>query len=348
MHLKHKTAAAILAVLAMAASAGVDAAPQTAKSTHHARSANQGMQAPPSGGDCDPLSDWVDLGTTNYLLPGSFHAHVSGNRSMRGAAAQVIGTTPEQIHRNFMHVVTQNLANAGTATRVARLSDRELSGIAGYAQQATPAERAKLLKLFAQRLDGRSLMRIARAFGRAPTEAAVHAYAGKTTREAFDGQVAGFRAPPPEGGGGGTGGTSSTGGSSYPRPNLNMTLKEIYLEFRTAPVGSLSPSAAFAETAMYAGGWLYASWKVGNWVGDGFYDLISTYDPDLDAAIGGIVANVIENMWLATDAVEDGHYEAALDDLFGLQVTRSSDPWGDWDISAPMINYYNWSGTCGY
>jgi hypothetical protein len=212
-----------------------------------------------------------------------------------------------------------------------------------------PAERATLLKLFAQRLDDRSLVRIARAFGRAPTEAAVHAYAGKTIRDAFDGAIAGFKAPPEGGGGGGGGGGgTSGGGSSYPRPNLNMTLEEIYLEFRTAPVGSLTPSAALAETSMYAGGWLYLSWKVGEKVGDEIYQLISTYDPALDAAIGEIIGSMIENMWLATDAVEQGHYEAAFDDLFGWPVTTSSDPWGDWDVSDLMIDYYNWSNTCGY
>ena len=47
-------------------------------------------------------------------------------------------------------------------------------------------------------------------------------------------------------------------------------------------------------------------------------------------------------------ATAEGHYEAALDDLLGWPVTTSSNPWGDWDISVPMIDYYNWSGTCGY
>jgi hypothetical protein len=347
MHLKHKMAAAILAALAMAASAAVDAAPRTpatTRATTHA-TAPQGLMASP--GDCDPFADWDDdYGTTNNFsaVPHSpFARHVS--RADFGAAAQVIGTTPEAIHRNFLKVVTRNLANAGTASRVARLSDAELAAIARHAGEGVPAERATLLKLFAQRLDDRSLVRIARAFGRAPTEAAVHAYAGKTIRDAFDGAIAGFKAPP-EGGGGG-GGTSG-GGSSYPRPNLNMTLEEIYLEFRTAPVGSLTPSAALAETSMYAGGWLYLSWKVGEKVGDEIYQLISTYDPALDAAIGEIIGSMIENMWLATDAVEQGHYEAAFDDLFGWPVTTSSDPWGDWDVSDLMIDYYNWSNTCGY
>lgn len=360
MHLKHKMAAAFLAVLAMAASSAADAASRPTHATHAGhdvyRGSNQGLLASP---DCDPFHDWdSDLGTTNYLSPDPSASPTHGRgATMHGAAAQVIGTTPEAIHRNFLKVVTQNLANAGTATRVARLSDRELAAIARHAAQGAPSERAGLLKLFARRLDARALVRIARAFGRAPTEAAVHAYAGRATRDAFDGEIAGIIAAPDDGGGdtggtGGTGGTGTTGGaiggSTYPRPNLNMTLEEIYLEFRTAPVGSLSPSASLAETSMYAGGWLYASWKVGNWLGDGIYALISTYAPGLDAAMGNTIASVIENMWLASDAVDQGHYEAALDDLFGLPVTTSSDPWGDWDISVPMIDYYNWSGTCGY
>lgn len=343
MHLKHKVATAILAALAMAASSAAGAASRPTHAMyagHVHRGTNEGMIASP---DCDPLSEWDNQ--DHYLLPGMSNFTVARHTSHVGfgPASEVIGTTPEAIHRNFLKVVTENFANAGTATRVARLSDRELAAIGSQARSGAPAERASLLKLFATRLDDRSLVRIARAFGREATEAAVHAYARKATREAFDGQVAGLRAGTGDGGGWGGGGTST-----YPRPNLNMTLREIYLEFRTAPVGSLSPSAALAETSMYAGGWLYVSWKAGNWLGDGIYELISTFAPGLDDAIGGTVANMIENMWLATDDVEQGQYEAGLDDLFGLPVTGSSDPSGDWDVSAWMVDYYSWSGTCGY
>ena len=127
-----------------------------------------------------------------------------------------------------------------------------------------------------------------------------------------------------------------------------MTLEEIYLEFRTAPVGSLTPSAALAETAMYAGTWLYASWTIGSWIGNGLHQLIETYDPTLDETIGDTIGSMIDNFWMASDSVQQGHYEAAFDELFGFSLTWGSNPFGDWDISAPMVDYYQSSGTCGF
>ena len=337
--------AVTVALAAVAASPALHAAPhaQRAPGSH----ASQGLQAPPGDGYCDPFADWdwayykdapLIGGTAGKAGPAGREG-MSQGRAADGTAARIIGTTPEAIQRNFIGVVTRNLANAGTAGRIARLSDRELDGIARHAAQGTPVDRAALLKLFATRLDGASLVRVAQAFGRAPVEAAVRTYADPATRSAFALGIAGLVAPPPEGGG---------GGGSYPRPNLNMTLEEIYLEFRTAPVGSLTPSAALAETAMYAGTWLYASYKVGQVVGDELHQLILTYNPSLDAAIGETIGSMIENFWMASGALEQGHYEAAFDDLFGFSVTWGSDPFGDWDISTPMVEYYQSTGTCGF
>lgn len=261
MHLKHKLAAALAAAVVLAASGGLHAAPRTPAAPHR-HAVPQGLLASPS--TCDPFADWDDDpdgsggsnggddSTTNDLT-GRGPIVRGPARVAAGAAAQVIGTTPEAIHRNFTGVVTRNLANAGTASRVARLSDAELAAIARAAAQGAPTERAGLLKLLASRLDGAALVRVARAFGRAPVEAAVAAYASPETRSAFAGAVAGLRAPPPEGGGGGRAPRPSP---SPPRPTIDMTLREIYLEYRTAPVGSLSPSASLAETAMFAGRYL--------------------------------------------------------------------------------------------
>lgn len=354
MHLKHKMAAAIVAVLAMAASSTVGAAPHTPAKVGYTRT-QQGLIADP--GDCDPFADWDsetggesdgDNGTTNNLLPGLSGPSARGHHAA-STAAQVIGTTPEAIRHNFTGVVTRNLANAGTASRVARLSDKELHAIARHAAQGTPAERAGLLKLFATRLDATALVRIARAFGRAPTEAAVHAYADKPTRDAFDRDVAGLMASDPEEDEGGSGGTTTPYPSpSPPRPTVDMTLEEIYLEYRTAPVGSLSPSGALAETSQFAGVRLSAAYGAGYAVGSGISWLIQNYAPDLNDAIGETIASMIENFWEASSDVEQGHFEAAFDQLFGFPVTSSSDPWGDWDIDMPMVDYYQYSDTCGY
>jgi hypothetical protein len=64
-----------------------------------------------------------------------------------------------------------------------------------------------------------------------------------------------------------------------------MTLYEIYLDYRTAPVGSVGPPAAIAETAPYAGGWLAASWGAGYAFGTEIHNLIEEFDPALDDVI---------------------------------------------------------------
>lgn len=338
MHLKHKMA--LVAALVMAVSSGARATPEGRSAPE--RQPGQHLMTSPGMSYCDPFVgwDWEHENGDSSELRVSGRPGARARREAAGAAG-VIGTTPEAIERNFIGVVTRNLANASIASRVARLSDRELEAIARHAAQGLPTERAALLKLFATRLDGVALVRVARAFGRAPVDAAVRTYADAETRATFASAVAGLATLVPEGGG-------RSGGGSYPRPNLNMTLEEIYLEFRTAPVGSLSASASIAETSMYAGTWLYASYKVGQAVGSEIHDLIVEYDPGLDQAIGATVGSMIDNFWLATDAVQQGHFEAAFDALFGFPVTWGSDPFGDWGVSAQMIDYYEWSSTCGY
>jgi hypothetical protein len=350
MHFKHKMAMAVaVALAAMAASPAILAAPHAQPTP--ARHANRSLQESSGAGYCDPFADW-DWEYDENAIPiagsaGGSRASgwiTSGRAPRAGAAAQVIGTTPEAIERNFIGVVTRNLANAGTASRIARLSDRELDGIARHASQGAPGDRAALLKLFATRLDGASLVRVSHAFGRAPVEAAVRTYADPATRAAFALGVMGLEAPP-EGGGGGTNPYPSP---SPPRPTVDMTLEEIYLEFRTAPVGSLSPAGALAETAQFVGVRLSAAGWAGTQIGGAISWLIQNYAPELDNAIGATIATMFDNFWLATDEVHQGHYEAAFDDLFGFPVTWSSNPWGDWDITTPMVFYYQATGSCGW
>ncbi|MGN6111652.1 MAG: hypothetical protein ACTHOC_01355 [Luteimonas sp.] len=349
---------ALLATLAFAVPGGAHAATRTPRIGH---APVHGLVASP--GYCDPFSDWDDDdpdgsggtnggddSSTNDLLPGlSMHglAHVpgGGGQAIAGNAAKVIGTTPAEIEHRFVRVVTGNLANAGTASRIARLSDRELAAIAWHAGQGAAPDRAELLKLFATRLDVASLVRVARAFGRAPVQAAVHAYSSPETGAAFDAAVASL-VPPPEGGGGG-------GGMPYPspsppRPTVDMTLEEIYLEYRTAPVGSLSPAGALSETAQFAGYRLSAAYGAGYAIGTGISWLIENYAPGLNDTIGATIGSMIENFWDASSQIEQGHYEAAFDELFGFPVTSSSDPWGDWDLCDPMMYYYQTTNTCGY
>jgi hypothetical protein len=355
MHSRQKMIVAAIAAIAMGMSPGLHAGNRQAmpgQATVHVdahgpgnRTGGQGLMAA-----CDPFSiSWSDERTNDDVPDDSddstFRAgtgparRIGAVRAIAGvpdAAVQVIGRTPAEIDRNFIGVITRNFENGGTASRVARLSDRELAAIARHAKGGAASELARLLKVFATRLDAQSLARISSAFGRAPVEGAVRAYASPTVRADFERRVAGLMA-------GGEG-----GGGAGPAPTLDMTLEEIYLEFRTAPVGSLTPAASLASTAMYAGTMPYGSYRGGEWVGSQIHALIQTYAPEVDDTIGGTIGQMIDNFWEATSEFQIGHFESAFDSLFGFPLTWSSDPSGDWDVSAPMLFYYQSASTCGW
>ncbi|TAA44924.1 hypothetical protein EA655_08485 [Pseudoxanthomonas winnipegensis] len=127
-----------------------------------------------------------------------------------------------------------------------------------------------------------------------------------------------------------------------------MTLEDIYLDFRTAPVGNLSATSALSETAIFAASRLAPAAAAGTAIGTGISYLIQTYDPSLDDAIGGTIAASLDNFQAAGSDIEKGHYESAYDDMFGFPLTNSFAPLGDWDVSSFMVDYYSSGGGCGW
>jgi hypothetical protein len=79
---------------------------------------------------------------------------------------------------------------------------------------------------------------------------------------------------------------------------LDYTIYEIYLSFRTAPVGSLSVRAAFFETAVLAGSRLVPAFSTGYAVGTALSSLMQTYAPDLHDIIGHGIYSVVD--WLSS------------------------------------------------
>jgi hypothetical protein len=364
MHFRQKMIVAAMAAIALGISPGLHAgnrppAPDQAAARGAAPlpprdTGGQGLMA-----SCDPFQyPWVDAPINDDVPDDGDKFRADGGRTTGGrrlaaaaaplmlgapdAASLVIGRTPAEIDRNFIGVVTRNFESGGAAGRVARLSDHELSAIAEIVARGPGSERAGLLKVFATRMDAQSLLRVARAFGREPVTAAVNAYATPEVREDFD------RMSVLDGGEEGGGGDSPYPSPSPPRPTIDMTLREIYLEYRTAPVGSLSPSASFAETAMFAGERLSKAGAAGAAIGTAIHYLIEEFAPELDDAIGGTIGAMLDNFWTASTQFEQGHYESAFDSLFGFPVTWSSYPSGDWDVSAPMLFYYQSASTCGW
>lgn len=245
----------------------------------------------------------------------------------------VQGTTPAEIKQRFASVIESNFANGAPETIVNRLSDRELSDLATrYNALTTPGNRP-LLTTFATRLGSESLIRVAGAFGPSAVGAAVKAHASPAVQAAVLPALAGL---------------APKGVAIQPlvAPTTDMTIQEIYLEFRTAPVGSLGAASALSETAIFAASRIGIAWWVGNAIGTQINNAIETYDPSLSDAIGGTVAGMVNAVQSAANDVQEGQYEKGIDDLFGLPVWSSGNYQGDYDDTYPMYDFYLSVGGC--
>jgi hypothetical protein len=123
-----------------------------------------------------------------------------------------------------------------------------------------------------------------------------------------------------------------------PSVNIDMTLEEIYLEYRTAPFGSLSPAAALWETTAFAGKNVTIAAGAGYAIGTEIHNLIETYDPSLNDAIGGTLDIMLEHLMEAKTAAEQQQWIDAIKALFGVHddgTTRRDQPKGRWARMGP-------------
>lgn len=279
--------------------------------------------------------------TVHHLQPTSSAIGVyAAKPAPKVTAEEALGRTPEEIHSKFAANMENNFASPQANRFVTRLSNKELQRIAYYYYASNAGRSPQLLKVFAQRLDSKSLVRIAGAFGYANVQTAIDSYAPATVQREFRAHVAAGLVPIAV--------ASDTSRFAVtpmtgPAPNVDMTLEEIYLDFRTAPVGNLSVPGALSETLSFAGGRLIAAWGVGYAVGTGISQLIQAYDPSLDDAIGGTVdesIKILQNDALAiNDALSSATRATAedtADGAFGNPVLESADPWGDWSVYQDM------------
>lgn len=257
-------------------------------------------------------------------------------------ARAFLGSTPEEIQQNFAAIQEMNFATGNAKTIVSHLSDKELKDLAARYDQTAPAGDNDLLRVMATKLDTESLIRVAKAFGSNATQIAVQKYAPANVKESFRKQLAITPNVPAM-----ASALSSMAVFSGPRtmasPTPDMTLRDIYLEFRTAPIGSLTPASALEETAIYAGSRLVWAWGVGYAFGTGVHYLIENYDPSLDDVIGGTIQTMIDDVGTATTEFEQGNFESGIDSLFGTSLSSGGNYDGDWDVSE-SFGFYESSG----
>jgi hypothetical protein len=290
---------------------------------------------------------------------------------------------PAAIHRNYPQIIEQNLARMNAADAklyVDQLSDTELTAMAQlYVNASVDTHRAgSLLLVAANRFDGGRLARLSRFFGYAPVyDAILQAAPAKAQGFAQNAPVV-YAAPTPgaltamsttvAAAGGGTllvaARAGAGAGLAEPmagafKPNVSMTLQEIYSGFRGMMVGRLAATAALYETTAYAGLQLSLAWGAGYSFGTGLTYLAQTYAPDwyygtfVDfvgntytwfdntvTTIGGYVGSGVYDL---------GHYESDIAPVLGVPAVAQQsmrDTGGDFGVTSAWSTYYNLPATC--
>ncbi len=282
---------------------------------------------------------------------------------------------PAAIHRNYPRIIEQNLARMDSADAQAyvdQLSDTELTAIAQLYVNANADTRreGKLLLVAANRFDGGRLARLSRFFGHAAVYDAILQVSPAKAQGFAQGASIVYAAPLA---GASTmvaarmaalsGATSSIasragGGLLAPtagtfKPNVGMTLEEIYTGFRGMMVGRAAVTAALYETTVYAGIQLSAAWVGGYSFGTGLTMLAQTYAPDwyygpfvdtvgntadwLNATvytIGGFYGSAIYDL---------GHFESVTAPTMGVPAASQysmRDTGGDFGVTGAWTTYY--------
>ena len=195
------------------------------------------------------------------------------------------------IHGNFARVIEQNFACAGPA-RVARWFDtvetRSLLTLAQVYVNATEMQgrSATALDILAHRLDAARLARLAEYFGHARVHAAV-LRAAPAKLEAFNARADVNRSGPVPGDmslhrhEANVAGVQDRGHLMF----LDHTLEEIFLAFRTAPIGATSVAASMFQTGLVVGAGVSAGWLTGQAIGSYMVQGMRTYTPNAWNAI---------------------------------------------------------------
>lgn len=165
------------------------------------------------------------------------------------------GTNPQEIDERFAQVIERNLDDPARIEQVlSQLSDTEMSALATEYTRTTYGNTMVLDEIIASTATAATAQRFqameAQAISRATAQ--------------------GLPAP------------------LTPTPNINMPLTDIYLEFRTAPIGSLSTTGALAETALFAGARLVPAFYASQILGNGVDALVSLFDPNFNNRVGNI------------------------------------------------------------
>jgi hypothetical protein len=278
------------------------------------------------------------IGTILVASPAAFSCADVSKASVASPAASVLGTTPTEIHARFVGVIEQNFRTGDPNKLVHALTSHELADLATLYKRAGGT--TTLLELMAKHVDADGLTLVASAFGQYETEAAAASYSPKAIFTEFQSlpvKAAAAASPAIAARVITANAIAAAGGAA---PTVDMTPYEIYLDFRTAPIGSLTVTASLYEAGVFIGTKVSTAFGVGYAAGTVTNDLIETYDPELEETIGGTVAEMLQQLQNAVTALSQGSVEEAFDNLFGSTPPLSYDNPGDFDVTFSMYDLF--------
>jgi hypothetical protein len=267
----------------------------------------------------------------------------------QGSAAGADVTTA--IHRNVPQLLEQNFAALDVprmSRMLANLQRLEWDHLATLYMDAIatpPGKQPYLLDILALRLSAQQLATLTPHFGTTMVRAAVSRSAPAKLKAMLV-ETGGVQllAPPRPGRqlGPSAGPVTNAGAGPY----LNLTPYEIYLSFRTAPVGALGVTGALYESTMLISGQLVLAYGIGYAVGSMITPLIQTYAPSLWDTIGGVLYGIVQNMSSALDTFTLGAAQFAGSASFDLGSTAQlmQSTGGDFGVANP---WNTWAGSVG-
>jgi hypothetical protein len=169
------------------------------------------------------------------------------------------------------------------------LSSKELMLLARRYSDLDVSGERRLLSVIAHMLDQRRLMRLARYFEPAELLAAVQVMAPHKADPSF---VMAMQSIAPRFGAGTDNDVAFVDGIGR---FLHMTPKEIYLDFRTAPVGALGVTGALWEAAAVLSKGVVGAGFTGYEIGTVLVSpLIQSYAPSLHVKIGDMIGPIVD------------------------------------------------------
>jgi hypothetical protein len=290
-----------------------------------------------------------------------------------------------ELHAHFAFIIERNFARSSQAELTALMNDlteAEISDLAQlYVNSASTSNRAgRLLDIFALRLSERELARVARHFGFAQTyEKLVLLAPGKAqpflqladvnARGPFPGESAfgPARRHTPLAHSGGAATLTDVGGGAAMVPVagasphlitglgqwLNHTPYEIYLSFRTAPIGALSVRGALWETTAILSRAFVPSFGTGYAVGTYIVlPLVQQYAPSIYNQIGASVGWIVDRLGPASGS--GATYGIAQRDtaatflIPSIQAIGLSGSGGDFGVSLEWSSLGNGGAGCSF